>query len=164
MLAIFLTDPQMKTKFMNYHNTQEDTYSPTDLSAMNPAHYVRSLIQTFPTWTFLTTCKQVLICIYINQREFSLVLSTPVFQWSKRRYWSKANKSVTREIDKGKVKLPYRQPAPNRVWSWTASSQTTPRAGQAWKTAELSSTAGVNWKWWEGPRTHSQHVTQQLPL
>lgn len=76
----------MKTKFTYYHNTQEYTYSPTGLSAMNPEHYVRSLIQSFPTWTFLTTYKQVLICIYINQLEFSLVLSTPVFQWSKRRY------------------------------------------------------------------------------
>lgn len=137
----------MKTKFTYYHNTQEHTYSSTGLSAMNPVHYLRSLIQSFPTWTFLTTCKQVLICIYINQREFSLVLSTLVFQWSKRRYWSKANKSVTREADKGKGKLPYRRPAPDRVWCRTASSQTTPRAGLAWKTAELWSTAGVNWKW-----------------
>lgn len=76
----------MKTKFMYYHNTQEYTYSPTGLPAMNPEHYLKLLIQPFPTWTFLTTCKQVLICIYINQPEFSLVLSTFVFQWSKRRY------------------------------------------------------------------------------
>lgn len=78
--------PQMKTKFTNYPNTQEYTYSPTGLSAMNPEHYLRSLIRSFPIWTSLTTCKQVLICIYINQREFSFVLSTLVFQWNKRRY------------------------------------------------------------------------------
>lgn len=84
--AIFLTDPQMKTKFTNYHNTQEYTYSPTGLPAMNPEHYLKLLIQPSPTRTFLTTCKQVLICIYINLCEFSLVLSTLIFQWSKRRY------------------------------------------------------------------------------
>lgn len=47
----------------------------------------------FLTWAFLATCKQVLICIYINQPEFSLVLSNLGFQWSKGE-WSQRISNV----------------------------------------------------------------------